>query len=137
MQLELASDRKKYQGYCTIEKEQTFVSLLESLRMKSRCMPTCQGLCTYLVDADGPTIVENEANVLQHVILSSDVTTPNMHFALTACQATVSNIPDEKNALAMLIKAQRETKNSSSLYSFYKKVTPGYDKCYDILYNSY
>ena len=37
----------------------------------------------------------------------------------------------------MLMKAQRETKNSSSLYSFYKKVTPGYDECYGVLYKSY
>ena len=63
-QLELASDRKKYQGYCTIEKEQTFVSLLKSLRMKARFTPTCQGSCTCLVDSDGPTLVENDANVL-------------------------------------------------------------------------
>ena len=34
-QLEIASDRKKCQGCCTIEKEQRFVSLLENLRTKA------------------------------------------------------------------------------------------------------
>ena len=52
---------------------------------------------------------------------------------LTACQATVSSMPDEKSALAMLMKAQRETKNSSSLHSFCKKSIPGCDKRYGIL----
>ena len=127
-QLELASDRKKHRGYCTLEKEYTFVFLLESLRMKSRCMPTCQGLCTCLVDSDEPTLVENNANVLQYVMLSSGTTTPNMHYALATCKVTVSNMPDDKNAMAMLMKTQIETKISSCLCSFYKKVTPGHDK---------
>ena len=128
MQLELASDRKKHQGYCTIEKEQTFAYLLEILRKKARCTPRHQGLCTCLVDSGGPKLVENDDSALQHAMLSSGTTTPNTRFALTAHKATVSNMPDDKNAMAMLMKTQIETKISSCLCSFYKKVTPGHDK---------
>ena len=85
-QLELCSERKKHQGCSTIERDESFESMLERVRNKARFMPTCRGPCTCLVDNDGPTIVENNANAIQHVMRCADATKPSVFFVLTTCQ---------------------------------------------------
>ena len=64
IQLELSSDRKKYQGFAEIEKNESFEMVLERLKKKARCIPSYRRLCIYLVDSDRPTLVENARNVL-------------------------------------------------------------------------
>ena len=44
IQLEVSSERKNHQGHSTIEKDESFESMLESMRNKARCMPMCRGL---------------------------------------------------------------------------------------------
>ena len=99
--------------------------MLERVRNKSRCMPMHRGLCTCLVDNDGTTIVENNMNTLQCVMCCAETTKPSVHFVLTTCQSSVNGIPDDGNALSMLMKAQRDANNSTSLRSFHKKVNAG------------
>ena len=80
MKLELSSESKKRQGHSTIEKDESFESMLERVRDNARCMPICRGLCARLVNNDGPTIVENNANALQHVVCCTETTTISVCF---------------------------------------------------------
>lgn len=64
IQLELSSDRKKYQYFTEIEKNESFEIVLERLKKKARYIPSYRRLCVYLVDSDRPTLVENARNVL-------------------------------------------------------------------------
>ena len=77
------------------------------MRNKAKCMPMCRSLCACLVDKEGPTIVENNANVIEHVMCCANATKPSAHFALTTCPSSVDNIPGNNNAMFMLMKAQR------------------------------
>ena len=97
----------------------------------------CHGLCTYLVDADGPTIFDNKANVLQCVMCCSETTRPIICFVLKICQALVENLPDNVNAFTTLMKAQRDTNQATRSCSFHKKVNAGCGKCYDFLHDYY
>jgi len=100
-------------------------------------VPVYSGLCTYLVELDSPTIVDNKANVLQYVMSSSGTTRPSIYFVLTTSKVSVENIPDHKKEYSTLMQAQRNINKGSSLHSFYKKVNKGYGKCYDLLYDLY
>ena len=97
----------------------------------------CRGSCAYLVDTDGPTIVDEKANVLQHVVCCSETTRSSTCFVLTTCQASVEKLPDNRNTFATLTKSQRDTNQATSSCSFHKKVKKGCGKCYDSLCDSY
>ena len=75
IQHEISSDRKKYQGYEQVKNDESFESMLERIRSQVRSIPSYRGLCTYLVESDGPTIVDNKADVLQYVMCSSETRT--------------------------------------------------------------
>ena len=53
IQLEISSDRKKYQGYEQVKNDESFESMLERLRSHARSIPSYRGLYTYLVESDG------------------------------------------------------------------------------------
>ena len=91
-------------------------------------MPMCRGICTCLVENDGTAIIENNANALHHVMCCAETTKPSACFALTTCQSSLDHIHDNNNSLQMLMKAQRDAKNSTSLCSFCKKVNAGHGK---------
>ena len=63
IQVKLLSDRKKYEICSVIKNNETFKSILGRMKKKVRCVLNYWVLCTYLVGANGLTIVE----ILYHI----------------------------------------------------------------------
>ena len=137
IQIELSSDRKKHQSYPIVEKDDTFLSLLERIRSKARCVPMYRGLCTYVAANDGLSLVENDSNILEILTISPNCSSLSIIYVLTSFSTSIPNLKDDNNAFSILMKTQQDNKQCSSKYPFYKKTKDGYEKYNKLLYESF
>ena len=97
-------------------------------------MPNYCGLCTCIVDSDGPTLVKNKGNALLRIMSCTSVSNPSISFMLTLHQTTLRTVLIENNASTTLIQSQKDNNQSSALCAFCKKVISGHDIVYDHVY---
>jgi hypothetical protein len=137
IQVELSSDRKKYQAYAIVETNDTFATMIERIRSKARCIPMYRGLCAYIAATDGLSLVDNDSNILDLLMYAPNTASLSIIYVLTACSTSVPTLKDSNNALSILMKTQMDNKQCSSKYTFYKKTTDGYEKYNKLLYESF
>ena len=58
----------------------TFKTMLDNLRMKSRIIPANDGLCAHIFGNDGPSIIDDDVNALEGLIMLSSLSTTSACF---------------------------------------------------------
>ena len=100
---ELLLEWKKNSCFYYIGEEYTFKSMLEYMRVKTRCIPAYNSLCICIVGNYRPILIENKVNAVEELSMLSSAKVTTIYYILIICSILVPSINNDKNTLIIIM----------------------------------